>query len=92
MPETSTLPAAAHTDIQLPVEVEAVVERLFQLPAGQRLEIARRLDASVGPGEMTEAWSLEVGRRIREIESGAVAGILSTQVRKEIEELVGEKL
>lgn len=72
----------------LPPEIEAIVEQLLRLPEAQRLAISRQLAAGIGRDEIDEAWSQEVARRIREIETGAVQLIPADVVFRE----AGERL
>lgn len=76
----------------LPAEIEAIVEKLLSLAPEHRLAISKWLAASIVQEDIDKAWSTEIARRVAEIESGAVKGVSSAQVRHEIEELVGEKL
>jgi hypothetical protein len=79
------------TIVELPPDVEKAVADLLQLPPKQRLEVSRRLEASFSQEEIDGAWSDEIAKRIREIESGSVRGIPTDEVFREIEERLGEK-
>lgn len=69
-----------------PTEVEETVDRLLHLPAEQRLAISRQLADSVVQEGVDQAWSNEIAKRIREIESGAVKGIPADEVFRQAEE------
>ncbi len=52
-------------------QLDKVEAQALQLPADERAELADRLIASLfQDDEIEEAWSLEVERRIEEVESG----------------------
>lgn len=70
--------------VELPPEVEKAVADLLLLPPEQRLEVSRRLEASFSQEEIDGAWSDEIAKRIREIESGAVRGIPADEVFREM--------
>jgi putative addiction module component (TIGR02574 family) len=52
-------------------QLDKVEAQALQLPADERAQLADRLIASLfQDDEIEEAWSLEVERRIEEVESG----------------------
>lgn len=52
-------------------QLDKVEAQALQLPADERAELADRLIASLfQDDEIEEAWSLEVERRIEDVESG----------------------
>ena len=74
----------SNTIVELPPDVEKAVADLLLLPPEQRLEVSRRLEASFSQEEIDGAWSDEIAKRIREIESGAVRGIPADEVFREM--------
>jgi putative addiction module component (TIGR02574 family) len=71
-----------------------LLERALELPADDRLALATELLESVeGPEdpEWAAAWSAELDRRVRELDSGAVKAIPWQQVKSEILERLRSK-
>lgn len=63
-------------------------ERLFQLPADQRLALASELlDSVEGPEDpkWASAWAAEISRRVKELDNGTAKTIPWEQVRAEIQ-------
>lgn len=65
--------------------VEKLLEEALQLPEDARADLAAALLESLeGPPEegVEEAWSQEIARRLREVESGAVRPIPWEEARR----------
>ena len=73
-----------------PVELEATVNRLLQLPPDQRLAIGERLIESV-PVEIDEDTMEIYKRRARELEDGTVKGIPAHEVMRDIRKMLDEE-
>ena len=73
-----------------PVELEATVNRLLQLPPDQRLAIGERLIESV-PVEIDEDTMEIYKRRARELEDGTVKGIPAREVMRDIRKMLDEE-
>ena len=85
MSKTTTSDAAAG-----PIELEATVNRLLQLPPDQRLAIGERLIESV-PVEIDEDTMEVYKRRARELENGTVKGIPAREVMRDIRKMLDEE-
>ena len=60
---------------------EELSERVLQLPADERLELARRLvESVVWPAPLDEAVAAGI-RRIEEVASGRIAGLAEDELR-----------
>lgn len=69
------------------VKGQKVLEEAMSLPADERADLAVTLMESLDGTEdegAEEAWALEIERRIREVESGAVKTIPWSEARKQI--------
>lgn len=69
-------------------QVEAAVQRL---PREERARLAEVLIASLDEEtEIEQAWSVEIARRVQELQSGAVTSIPAEEVFAELEGLLKE--
>jgi putative addiction module component (TIGR02574 family) len=66
-------------------QLEALEAEALKLTAGERAAFARFLLASLDEeAEIDEAWALEVGRRIADVESGVVQPIPIAQALAQV--------
>jgi putative addiction module component (TIGR02574 family) len=66
-------------------QTEDLFVKALELPDAERAELAARLIASLDDATdagVAEAWQEEVNRRVMELESGQVAGVPWTEVRR----------
>lgn len=75
--------------VTLPVDVEATVAKLIQLPPEQRIEISERLIASL-PDELEEYWDREIARRIEEFEAGRTRSSPADEVVERLRRRIDE--
>ncbi len=68
-------------------QANKVLEEALSLTAAERARVAARLIESlddVDEGNTEEAWRVEVGRRVRELDEGAVHAIDWLEARRQI--------
>lgn len=73
------------------VKAQRVLDAALRLPTRVRADIAGHLLQTLdGPGAAgtEEAWAREIGRRVREIETGAVRLVPWSRVRRELRQRV----
>ena len=75
--------------VTLPVDVEAAVAKLIQLPPEQRIEISERLIASL-PDDLEEYWDREIARRIEDFESGRTRSSPADEVVERLRRRIDE--
>jgi putative addiction module component (TIGR02574 family) len=78
------------------VATKKIAEQILALPESQRAELISVLLKSIPEesdllteDEWGQAWAIELNRRISDMESGAVKGIPYSEVRKEIDAILG---
>jgi putative addiction module component (TIGR02574 family) len=65
-------------------DISKLVEEVRRLPDDDRIRLVEQILAMLEPDsdrDLAEAWSEEIERRSREIEQGAVRGVLWSEVK-----------
>ncbi len=68
-------------------------KEVLQLPPRSRVRLAERIIESIddyADRQLEEAWTAEIGRRVKEIESGTEKGIPAEQVMKDARRALNE--
>jgi putative addiction module component (TIGR02574 family) len=75
----------------MPLTLEQIVEETRRWPPEQVGELVGRLteDLHASAPDIEAAWKTEIDRRVDEIRSGKVQGILGEEVSKEIAKITG---
>jgi len=74
-------------------DAKKLIDEALRLPPEARAALAGQLIESLDvqvDEDAEEAWSLEIARRLKDIEAGKVRGIPWTRARRQILGLVGE--
>jgi len=74
-------------------DVEQIAEDLLRLPSSSRVKLAEKLIESIEgftTPDIEQTWRVEVDRRIKEYESGAVQGIPAEDVFNAAREKLNE--
>jgi putative addiction module component (TIGR02574 family) len=68
-------------------------KEVLQLPPRSRVRLAERIIESIddyADGQLEAAWTAEIARRVKEIESGTEKGIAAEQVMKDARHALNE--
>jgi Putative addiction module component len=62
-----------------------IIDQALELDEEERAEVAHEMLASLGSAKVSSDLAREPERRIRDVDSGAVKGVLWSEVRAELE-------